>query len=75
MKKSLGEVAKHTTTDDTASMVLRKIRINMQEKSCSMRINKLLSDYLMLAREQGYTLVKYQSKLAIKHLLSVVKPA
>jgi uncharacterized membrane-anchored protein YjiN (DUF445 family) len=75
MKKSLGEVAKLTTTDDIASMVLRKIRTNMQEKDSSMRINQLVSDYLTLSRDQAWKLVKDQPKLAIKHLLSVVKPA
>jgi hypothetical protein len=30
MKKSLGEVAKLTTTDDFAAMVQRKVRTNMQ---------------------------------------------
>jgi hypothetical protein len=75
MKKSLGEVAKLTTTDDIASMVLRKIRTNMQEKDSSMRVNQLVSDYLTLSREQGWTIVEDQPKLAIKHLLSVVKPA
>jgi hypothetical protein len=30
MKKSLGEVAKLTTTDDKAAMVQRKVRTNMQ---------------------------------------------
>jgi hypothetical protein len=40
-----------------------------------MRINQLVSDYLNLSRQQGWTLVKDQPKLAIKHLLSVVKPA
>jgi hypothetical protein len=75
MKKSLGEVAKLTTTDDIASMVLRKIRTNMQNKDSCMRVNQLVSDYLTLSREQGWTLVKDQPKLAIKHLLSVVKPA
>jgi hypothetical protein len=74
MKKSLGEVAKLTTTDDVASIVLRKIRTNMQEKDNSMRVNQLVSDYLTLNREQGWTLVKDQP-LSIKHLLSVVKPA
>jgi hypothetical protein len=75
MKKSLGEVAKLTRTDDIASMVLRKIRTNMQEKYSSMRVNQLVSDYLTLSCEQGWTLVKDQPKVAIKHLLSVVKPA
>jgi hypothetical protein len=75
MKKSLGEIPKLTTTDDIASMVLRKIRITMQEKDSSMRVNQLVSDYLALSREQGWKLVKDQPKLAIKHLLSVVKPA
>jgi hypothetical protein len=75
MKKSLGEIAKHTTTDDIGSMVLCKIRTNMQEKDSSIRVNQLVSDYLTLSREQGWTLVKDQPKPAIKHLLSVVKPA
>jgi hypothetical protein len=47
----------------------------MQEKDSSMRINQLVSDYLTISREQGWTLVKDQPKLAIKHLLSLVKPA
>jgi hypothetical protein len=34
-----------------------------------------VSDYLTLIREQGWTMVKDQPKLAIKHQLSVVKPA
>jgi hypothetical protein len=75
MKKSLIEVARLTTTDDIASMVLRKLRTNMQKKESRMRVNQLVSDYLTLSREQGWTLVKEQPKLAIKHLLSVVKPA
>jgi hypothetical protein len=75
IKKSLGEVSKHTTTDDIAFMVLRKIRTNMQENDSSVRVNQLVSDYLTLSREQGWMLVKDQPKLAIKHLLSVVKPA
>jgi hypothetical protein len=75
IKKSLAEVAKITTTDDIAVIVQRKIRTNMQEKDSTMRINKLVSEYLTLSREQGWTLVKEQPKLAIKHLLSVVKPA
>jgi hypothetical protein len=75
MKKSLGEIAKLTTTDDIADMVQRMVRTNMQEKDSTMRINQLVSDYLTLRREQGCTLVKDQPKLAIKHLLSVVKPA
>jgi hypothetical protein len=75
MKKSLGEVAKLTTTDDIAAMVQRKVRTNMQEKDSTMRINHLVSDYLTLSRAQGWTLVKDQPNLAIKHLLSVVKPA
>jgi hypothetical protein len=53
MKKSLGEVAKLTTTDDiAAAMVQRKVRINMQEKDSTMRINQLVSDYLTLSREK-----------------------
>jgi hypothetical protein len=75
MKKSLGEVAKLTTTDDIAAMVQRKVRTNMQEKDSTMRINQLVSDYLTPSREQGWTLVKDHPKLAIKHLLSVFKPA
>jgi cobalamin biosynthesis Mg chelatase CobN len=74
MKKSLGEVAKLTTTDDFASLVQRKIRTNMQEKNSSMRVNQLVSDYLTLSREQSWTSVKDQPKLAIKLRLSVVKP-
>jgi hypothetical protein len=74
MKKSLGEVARLTTTDDIASMVLRKLRTNMQEKGSSMRVNQLVSDYCTLSCEQGWTLLKDQPKLAIKHLLAVVKP-
>jgi hypothetical protein len=34
-----------------------------------------VSDYLTLSREQGWTLIKKQPKLAIKHLISVLKPA
>jgi hypothetical protein len=75
MKKSLGEVAKLTTTDDTASMVLRKITTNMQEQEGSRRVNQIVSDYLTLSREQGWTIVKEQTKLAIEHVLPVVKPA
>jgi hypothetical protein len=45
-KKSLGEVAKLTTTEYIAAMVLRKIRTNMQENDSSMRVNQLVSDYL-----------------------------
>jgi hypothetical protein len=75
MRMSLGEVAKLTTTDDIAAMVQRKVRTNMQEKDSTMSINQRVSDYLNLSREQGWTLVKHQPKLAIKHLLSVVKPA
>jgi hypothetical protein len=75
MKKSIGEVAKLSTTDDIAAMVQRKVRTNMQEKDSTMRINQLVSDYLTFSREQGWTLVKYQPKLAIKRLLSDVKPA
>jgi hypothetical protein len=74
-EESLGEVANLTTTDDIAAMVQRKVRTNMQEKNSTMRINQLVSDYLTLSREQGWMLVKDQPKLAIKHLLSVVKPA
>jgi hypothetical protein len=51
MKKSLGEVAKLTTTDDIAAMVQRKVCTNMQEKDSTMRINQLVSDYLTLSRE------------------------
>jgi hypothetical protein len=57
MKKSLGEVAKLITTDGIAAMVQRKDRTNMQEKDSTMRINKLVSDYLNRSREQGWTLV------------------
>jgi hypothetical protein len=57
MKKSLGEVAKLITTDGIAAMVKRKDRTNMQEKDSTMRINKLVSDYLNRSREQGWTLV------------------
>jgi hypothetical protein len=74
MKKSLGEVANLTSTDDIAAMVQRKFRTNMQEKESTMRINQLVSDQLTLSREHGWTLVKDQTKFAIKHLLSVVKP-
>jgi hypothetical protein len=75
MRKSLGEVANLTTTDDIAAVVQRKVRTNMQESDSTMRINQLVSGYLTLSREQGWTVVKDQPKLAIKHLLSVVKPA
>jgi hypothetical protein len=75
MKKSPGVVAKLTKTDDIAAMVQRMVRTNMQEKYSIMHINQLVSDYLTLSREEGWTLVKDQPKLAIKHLLSVVKPA
>jgi hypothetical protein len=75
MKKLLGEVSKLTTTDDIAAMVQRKVRTNMQEKDSTMRIDQLVSDYLTPSREQGWTLVKDHPKLAIKHLLSVFKPA
>jgi hypothetical protein len=39
IKKSLGKVAKLTTTDDIAAMVQRKVRTNMHEKYSTMRIN------------------------------------
>jgi hypothetical protein len=39
MKKSLGEIAKITTTNDIAAIVQRKVRTIMQEKDSSMRIN------------------------------------
>jgi hypothetical protein len=41
MKKSLGEEAKLTTTDDIASMVIRKIRTNMHEKVLAPALLKL----------------------------------
>jgi hypothetical protein len=47
----------------------------MQKKYFTMRINQLVSDYLTLSREKGWTMVEVQPTLAIKHLLSVVKPA
>jgi hypothetical protein len=75
IKESLGEAATTATTEDIAAMVLRKVRINMQEKDSGMRIDQLVSDYLTLSREQGWTLIKKQPKLAIKHLVSVLKPA
>jgi RNA-binding protein YlmH len=75
MQKFLGGVAKLTTTDDIAAMVMSKVRTNMQERDSSMRINQLVSDYLTLSREQGWKLVKDQPKLAIRRLLSVVKPS
>jgi hypothetical protein len=70
-----GEAATTATTEDIAAMVLRKVRINLQEKDCGMRIDQLVSDYLTLSREKGWTLIKKQPKLAIKHLISVLKPA
>jgi hypothetical protein len=75
LKKSFGEVAKLNTTADIASIVLRNIRTKMQEKDSSMRANQLVADYLTLSREQCWTIEKDQPKLAIKYLLSVVKPA
>jgi uncharacterized membrane protein YfhO len=75
MRKSLWEVAKLTTTDDIAAMVQRKVRTNLQQTDSTMRINQLESNYLNLSRDKGWTLVKDQPKLAIKHLQSVVKPA
>jgi hypothetical protein len=75
IKESLGDVATTATTEDIAAMVLRKVRINMQEKDSGMRIDQLVSDYLTLSREQGWTLIKRQPKLAIKHVISVLKPA
>jgi RNA-binding protein YlmH len=54
-------------------MVLRKVRINMQEKDNGMRIDQLVSDYLTLSREQGWTLIEKQPKLAIKHFISVTE--
>jgi hypothetical protein len=75
MKKSLGEVAKLTTTADIAALVQRNVCTNVQEKDITMRINQLVSDYLNLSREKGSTLMKDQPTLAIKYLLSVLKPA
>jgi RNA-binding protein YlmH len=75
MKKSLGEIAKITSTNDIAAIVQRKVRTIMQEKDSSMRINQLVSDYLTLSREKGCTLVKDQPNFATKHLLSVVRLA
>jgi hypothetical protein len=75
IKESLGEAATTATTEDISAMVLRKVRINLQEKDSGMRIDQLVSDYLTLSREQGWTLIKKQPKLAIKHLISVLKPA
>jgi hypothetical protein len=74
-KESPGEAATTTTTEDIAAMVLRKVRINLQEKDSGMRIDQLVSDYLTLSREQGWALIKMQPKLGIKHLISVLKPA
>jgi hypothetical protein len=39
-----------------------------------MRIDQLMSDYLTLSREQSWKLVKKLPKLALKHLISVLKP-
>jgi hypothetical protein len=75
IKESLGEAATTATTEDIAAIVLRKVRINLQEKDSGMRIDQLVSDYLTLSREQGWTLIKKQPKLAIKNLISVLKPA
>jgi hypothetical protein len=74
IKESLGEGATTATTEDIAAMVQRKVRINMQEKDSGMRIDQLVSDYLTLSREQGWTLIKKQPKLAIMHVVSVLKP-
>jgi hypothetical protein len=60
IKESLGEAATTATTEDIAALVLRKVRINMQEKDSGMRIDQLVSDYLTLSREQGWTLIKKQ---------------
>jgi hypothetical protein len=51
IKESLGEAATTATTEDIAAMVLRKVRINLQEKDCGTRIDQLVSDYLTLSRE------------------------
>jgi hypothetical protein len=75
IKKPLGEAAAAAATEDIAEMVLRKVRINMQEKNSGMRIYQLVSDYLTLSREQGCTFIKKKLKLAIKYLISVLKPA
>jgi hypothetical protein len=42
-----------TTTDDISAMVQRKVRTNMQEKESTMRINRLVLEYLTLSRDQG----------------------
>jgi hypothetical protein len=42
IKESLGEAATTATTADIAAMVLRKVRINLQEKYCGMRIDQLV---------------------------------
>jgi hypothetical protein len=75
IKESLGVAATTATTEDIAAMVLRKARIKMREKDSGMRIDQVVSDYLMLSREQGWMLTKKQPNLAIKHLISVRKPA
>jgi hypothetical protein len=47
----------------------------MQENESGMRIDQLVSDYLILGREQCWALIKQRTKLAIKHLISVLKPS
>jgi hypothetical protein len=69
IKESLGEAATTATSEYIAAMVLRNVRINMQEKDSGMRIDQLVSDYLTISREQGWTLIKTRLKLAIKHLI------
>jgi hypothetical protein len=52
-KESLGEAATTATTEDVAAIVLRKVRINMQEKDSGMRIYQLMSDYLHITENKA----------------------
>jgi RNA-binding protein YlmH len=71
----LGIGSKAYHPNNIACIVLRKIRRNMEEKTSSMRVSQVVSAYLTLSRQQDWTLVKDYPKVAIKYLLSVVKPA
>jgi hypothetical protein len=52
IKESLWEAATTATTEDIAAMVLRKVRVNLQENESRTRIDQLVSDNLTLSREQ-----------------------
>jgi hypothetical protein len=73
--ESTQERSSSVTAEYVKAEVLAKVSFTMSEKDPALRVTKAVADYYSLHRILRLDFINGKSKIAVEHLVSVIKPA